>query len=61
MAEVLPANATMLRVFTDTGFEVTRRYADGVVHLTFPVAPTQASLAVQWEREHRTRPARWPV
>ncbi|HCT81462.1 MAG TPA: GNAT family N-acetyltransferase [Micromonosporaceae bacterium] len=54
VAEVLPANATMLRVFTDTGFEVTRRYADGVVHLTFPVAPTQASLAVQWEREHRT-------
>jgi acyl-CoA synthetase (NDP forming)/GNAT superfamily N-acetyltransferase len=54
VAEVLPSNATMLRVFTDTGYEVSRRYADGVVHLTFPVAPTQRSLAVQWEREHRT-------
>lgn len=54
VAEVLPSNSTMLNVFTDAGYEVSRRYADGVVHLTFPVAPTQRSLAVQWEREHRT-------
>ncbi|WP_020523539.1 GNAT family N-acetyltransferase [Catelliglobosispora koreensis] len=54
VAEVLPANDAMLRVFADAGYEVTRRYADGVVHLVFPVAQTQRSLAVQWDREHRT-------
>ncbi|MEV4532368.1 GNAT family N-acetyltransferase [Asanoa sp. NPDC049518] len=54
VAEVLPANATMLRVFSDFGYEVERRYADGVVHLAFPIAPTESSLEVQWRREHRT-------
>ena len=54
VAEVLPANATMLRVFADFGYEVERRYADGVVHLSFPIAPTESSLEVQWRREHRT-------
>ncbi len=54
VAEVLPQNSAMLNVFADAGYEVSRRYADGVVHLTFPVAQTERSLAVQWEREHRT-------
>ncbi|GAA1634580.1 GNAT family N-acetyltransferase [Catellatospora bangladeshensis] len=54
VAEVLPENGAMLRVFTDAGYEVTRRYADGVVTLTFPVAPTEKSRAVQAERERRT-------
>lgn len=54
VAEVLPANAAMLNVFADAGYEVDRRYADGVVHLAFPVAQTERSLAVQWDREHRT-------
>lgn len=54
VAEVLPSNSKMVNVFTDAGYEVSRRYADGVVHLTFPVAQTGRSLAVQWEREHRT-------
>ncbi|MEV4413913.1 GNAT family N-acetyltransferase [Catellatospora sp. NPDC049609] len=54
VAEVLPENGTMLRVFTDAGYEVTRRYADGVVTLTFPVAPTEKSRAVQADRERRT-------
>ncbi|WFE27528.1 GNAT family N-acetyltransferase [Solwaraspora sp. WMMD791] len=52
VAEVLPANAPMLRVFSDAGYPVRRRYADGVVHLSFPIAPTEASLQVQWSREH---------
>lgn len=52
VAEVLPANAPMLRVFADAGYQVRRRYADGVVHLSFPIAPTEASLQVQWSREH---------
>jgi acyl-CoA synthetase (NDP forming)/GNAT superfamily N-acetyltransferase len=54
VAEVLPENGTMLRVFADAGYQVDRRYADGVVHLTFPIAPTERSREVQWDREHRT-------
>ncbi|WP_155372213.1 GNAT family N-acetyltransferase [Catellatospora vulcania] len=54
VAEVLPENGAMLRVFTDAGYEVNRRYADGVVMLTFPVAPTERSRAVQADREQRT-------
>ena len=41
VAEVLPTNATMLRVFADAGYQVDRKYADGVVHLSFPIAPTE--------------------
>ncbi len=51
VAEVLPANGAMLRVFADAGYEVQRRYADGVVHLSFPTAPTERSQQVIWRRE----------
>ncbi|KOX07412.1 CoA-binding protein [Micromonospora sp. NRRL B-16802] len=54
VAEVLPTNGTMLRVFSDFGYQVQREYADGVVHLSFPIAPTEATLEVQFGREHRT-------
>ncbi|SCF39517.1 bifunctional GNAT family N-acetyltransferase/acetate--CoA ligase family protein [Micromonospora mirobrigensis] len=54
VAEVLPANGAMLRVFADFGYQVQRQYADGVVHLSFPIAPTEATLEVQRGREHRT-------
>ncbi|HEX6499604.1 MAG TPA: GNAT family N-acetyltransferase [Micromonosporaceae bacterium] len=54
VAEVLPANGAMLRVFADAGYQVEREYEDGVVHLTFPIQPTERSLAVQWSREHRS-------
>jgi len=54
VAEVLPNNSRMIRVFGDAGYEVARTYADGVVHLTFPIAPTSRSLSVQWGREHRS-------
>ncbi|NUT31918.1 MAG: GNAT family N-acetyltransferase [Hamadaea sp.] len=54
VAEVLPENGAMLRVFADAGYQVTREYADGVVHLTFPTAPTERSRQVQNERERRT-------
>ncbi|WP_345541684.1 GNAT family N-acetyltransferase [Phytohabitans rumicis] len=53
VAEVLPANSTMLRVFADAGYQIQREYADGVVHLTFPIALTEQSLEVQWSREQR--------
>ncbi|RKN49172.1 bifunctional GNAT family N-acetyltransferase/acetate--CoA ligase family protein [Micromonospora endolithica] len=54
VAEVLPSNGAMLRVFSDFGYQVQRQFADGVVHLTFPIAPTEATLEVQRGREHRT-------
>ncbi|MEU2662679.1 GNAT family N-acetyltransferase [Micromonospora sp. NPDC007220] len=54
VAEVLPANGAMLRVFSDFGYQVQRQFADGVVHLSFPIAPTDATLEVQRGREHRT-------
>ena len=53
-AEVLPANGAMLRVFGDAGYPVTRRYTDGVVELSFPIAPTDRSREVQESREQRT-------
>ncbi|HZN17101.1 MAG TPA: GNAT family N-acetyltransferase [Micromonosporaceae bacterium] len=53
VAEVLPENAPMLRVFADAGYQVRREYADGVVHLDFPIAPSERSRQVQERREHR--------
>jgi acyl-CoA synthetase (NDP forming)/RimJ/RimL family protein N-acetyltransferase len=57
VAEVLPMNSTMLRVFADAGYTVEREYDDGVVHLSFPIAPTPESLKVQWRREQRSEAA----
>ncbi|HEY0697246.1 MAG TPA: GNAT family N-acetyltransferase, partial [Micromonospora sp.] len=54
VAEVLPENGAMLRVFADFGYQLHRQYADGVVHLAFPIAPTEHSIEVQRRREHRT-------
>ncbi|MEV0897317.1 GNAT family N-acetyltransferase [Actinoplanes sp. NPDC049802] len=54
VAEVLPENSGMLRVFGDSGYQVQRRYADGVVHLGFPIEPTEKSREVQESREHVT-------
>ncbi|WP_010524132.1 GNAT family N-acetyltransferase [Nesterenkonia sp. F] len=52
-AEVLPENRKMLAVFTEAGYEVRRRFEDGVVALTFPIDPTDRSRAVMESREHR--------
>src|SRR3954452_962619 len=54
VAEVLPENGGMLRVFSDFGYLIQRRYADGVVHLEFPIEPTEKSREVQESREQRT-------
>ncbi|MCU1603705.1 MAG: Acetate--CoA ligase forming [Modestobacter sp.] len=54
VAEVLSQNGQMVRVFLDAGYSAERSYADGVVHLTFPIAPTEQSLAVTYEREQRS-------
>jgi acyl-CoA synthetase (NDP forming)/RimJ/RimL family protein N-acetyltransferase len=54
VAEVLPENGNMLRVFADAGYRIHRELAEGVVHLTFPIDPTEDSLAVQYRREQST-------
>ncbi|OEJ24628.1 acyl-CoA synthetase [Streptomyces agglomeratus] len=53
MAEVLPANTKMIKVFTDAGYTQQRSFEDGVVHLEFDLEPTDRSVAVQRAREHR--------
>ncbi|WP_432836396.1 GNAT family N-acetyltransferase [Dactylosporangium sp. CA-092794] len=50
-ADVLPVNQAMLRVFMAAGFHIEREFADGVVHLWFPIAATPDSLRVQQARE----------
>ncbi len=52
-AEVLGENQSMLRVFIDAGYEVTREFSSGVVDLGFDIRPTASSLAVITSREHR--------
>lgn len=52
-AEVLPENRKMLTVFSEAGFEVQRKYEDGVVLLQFSIDPTERSRAVMESREHR--------
>ena len=54
VAEVLTQNGRMVRVFLDAGYQPSRSYEEGVVHLSFPIAPTQTSLAVAYEREQRS-------
>jgi acyl-CoA synthetase (NDP forming)/RimJ/RimL family protein N-acetyltransferase len=53
VAEVLPQNGRMLSVFSEAGYEVRRRTEDGVVQVTFGIDPTDRSLAVAADREHR--------
>ena len=52
-AEVLPQNRKMLAVFSDAGYEVSRRIEDGIVEVGFDIEPTDRSRAVAMSREHR--------
>ncbi|HEX6447658.1 MAG TPA: GNAT family N-acetyltransferase [Streptosporangiales bacterium] len=53
VAEVLPENNRMARVFLDAGYRLTRRYEEGLLHLEFPIAQTDTSVAVSYERAER--------
>jgi acyl-CoA synthetase (NDP forming)/GNAT superfamily N-acetyltransferase len=44
VAETLPENTGMLRVFSDAGLPVSTRRADGVVTITIPLPPDDAGL-----------------
>ncbi len=52
VASTLPHNRRMLDVFVSAGFEVDRSFADGTVHVHFPITPTETSIAAQRAREH---------
>jgi acyl-CoA synthetase (NDP forming)/GNAT superfamily N-acetyltransferase len=53
VAYVLAENPTMVRIFLDAGYQVQREYESGLVHLSFPIEPTEQSVAVTYEREQR--------
>jgi acetyl coenzyme A synthetase (ADP forming)-like protein len=52
VAEVLADNSTMLAVFRDAGFEVTRSLAGGEVEVQFPIAATEMFRARVEDRDH---------
>ncbi|MBO0731616.1 MAG: GNAT family N-acetyltransferase, partial [Acidimicrobiaceae bacterium] len=51
VADTLPENTRMLRVFREAGFGDERRFSDGVVRVVFSITPTEASLAATEERD----------
>ncbi|GAB2602228.1 hypothetical protein GCM10027168_39250 [Streptomyces capparidis] len=53
VAEVLPSNRRMIKVFTDAGYTQHRSFEDGVVRLEFGLEPTEASVEVMRARELR--------
>jgi acetyl coenzyme A synthetase (ADP forming)-like protein len=52
VAQVLPENAAMLRVFGGTGFEVTRRFLEGVVEVEFALSSSPEVLDRIAQRDH---------
>jgi acyl-CoA synthetase (NDP forming)/RimJ/RimL family protein N-acetyltransferase len=53
IADVLPQNRKMMKVFADAGYEVEHHFDDGVIAVSFQIEPTEKSQAVQLAREHR--------
>lgn len=53
VADVLPANQPMTRVFREAGYRVCGSVEDGVLTLGFDIHPTASSLEVTRAREHR--------
>lgn len=43
-AVVLPDNQPMLRIFMDSGYEITRQFEGGDIMITFPITPTRTSV-----------------
>ncbi len=50
-ADTLPTNTRMLGVFKDAGWHAEHRFADGAVHVEFPIAPTRSSIDAVEARE----------
>ncbi|HEX5695060.1 MAG TPA: GNAT family N-acetyltransferase, partial [Acidimicrobiia bacterium] len=52
-AFVLPENRQMMRLFRNSGYDLTRTIEDGVFTVDFPVAESDGLLQAEWEREKR--------
>jgi acetyl coenzyme A synthetase (ADP forming)-like protein len=52
VAEVLPGNVSMLRVFAGAGLEVRREIAEGNVEIEFPIAATREYVSAVDTRDH---------
>jgi Acyl-CoA synthetase (NDP forming) len=52
VAEVLPGNVAMLKVFAGAGLEVEREIADGTVEIAFPIAATSDYVSAVDSRDH---------
>jgi acetate---CoA ligase (ADP-forming) len=52
VAEVMPENQPMLRVFADAGFAVSRRLEGGTTEVRLSIAPTEEYRAAVDERDH---------
>ena len=57
VADTLPSNRRMLDVFRNAGFQIDRSFESGTVRVTFPIEPTDASIAAVRMREHRSEAA----
>lgn len=53
VAQTLPDNRRMIRVFHDAGYQTADRFTDGVIEVEFPIATTQAARDAVERREHR--------
>ncbi|WP_203708643.1 GNAT family N-acetyltransferase, partial [Cellulomonas marina] len=53
VAEVLPQNGRMIATFREAGYAVRQHTEDGVVSVEFDIDPTERSLEVMADREHR--------
>jgi len=52
-AFVLPENRQMMRLFRNSGYDLTRTIDEGVFTVDFPVAESEGLLQAEWEREKR--------
>jgi acyl-CoA synthetase (NDP forming)/GNAT superfamily N-acetyltransferase len=53
LADVLPENRRMSKVFREAGYKAEQRFEDGVLMLTLDLEPTETSREVMAAREHR--------
>ncbi len=51
VADTLPHNTRMLDVFRTAGFTSEQRFSDGVVRVSFPIEPTERSVAAMEDRD----------
>ncbi len=52
-AFVLPENRQMMRLFRNSGYDLTRTIEEGVFTVDFPVAESGSLLEAEWDREKR--------